>query len=115
MTIKPPTATIMRDHPRFEEFREIFLDHEPEIHEAISVPLQSCVPEIASAPGIESGEFYRIDIARMRPDQVKNMARFIQKRFGGKIEEIEAEISKQGFVPLRNEHCCVAIDLRLII
>jgi hypothetical protein len=115
MTLRPQVAHIMPGHPRYDEFAEIFLDHEPAMTESIGVPIQAPVPDVANAPGIESGRFYRIDLERMRPDQVKKMAFFIQKRFGGRIERIEKEIRELGFVPLKDEMLCVAIDMRFVI
>lgn len=68
-------------------------------------PIQNIlVPQRAQMQGAGVHEFYRLDVAKLSAEQLLRIANMVAAQCGGKPEEVQAHMIKEGFIPLRAMH-----------
>lgn len=94
------TATIRKESPRAESWREVFGSYE--------IPLQSPVPVLASAPGIEEGLFYQLDLQALTQAQRERLIGYIVKKFGVEKQEVVETLDTVG-CPILDEDVTITV------
>jgi len=81
-------ATIRENSPRAASWREVFGSFE--------IYLRSPTPELASAPGVEAGLFYQIDLQELTEIQRARMIAYIAKKFHIDEQEVADTLDDVG-------------------
>ena len=77
------------------------------------VPL--CDPKIVRAKlGETEAEVYQLDVEKLSPAQRGKLIAWISETFGDPIDEVQAELERNGF-PIRAEDVVVEFSLRAFI
>jgi hypothetical protein len=93
-------ATIRQDSVRAQAWREVFGSYE--------IPLQSPIPTQASAPGIESGFFYLLDLTSLTSEQRARLIAYIAKKFAVDEQEVAETLDTVG-CPILDEDVTITV------
>lgn len=72
------------------------------------IPLKSPFPEWASAPGVEAGLFYQIDLSAITPEQRERMIKHIARKFEVDEHEVSSTLDTIG-CPILAEDVTVVV------
>ena len=80
------------------------------------VPVQNFVPERGVMGDTGVYEFFRVDVAKLSPEQFDLVCQFVATQCHGTPEEVAAYMRQEGFIPLRALHVAgVATDTRAFL
>jgi hypothetical protein len=98
-------AHLAETSDRVETWREVYGD--------VSVPIESPVPVVANSPvGVK--KFYKVDLARLRPEQLERAIAHIVEVFGYDAEEVRVSVLGDEGLPLLADDVTVSFDARLL-
>ena len=107
MAIRPTTATIRKDSPRYPDWLQVFGGD--------TVQVTSLLPHLANGPGDNPILFYSVDVAALDADQRRRLVEHISRKFHVPPQEVERDIADpEHGVPILAVDVTVAIDARLL-
>lgn len=93
-------ATINRESSRAASWQAVFGSYE--------VPLQSPMPTLASAPGIEAGLFYLLDLQALTSAQRERLIDYIASKFQIDAREVAETLDEVG-CPILDEDVTITV------
>lgn len=79
-----------------------------EIFGSASVYIESPIGQLADLPGKPEARIFKLDLSLITPEQKQKLAEHIAQRWELPLEEVAADIDKQG-VPILDEQCYVTV------
>lgn len=106
--MRPTTATIKRECPRYQDWLEVFGTDTIQI----TMPL----PCQGSVPGVAAAEFYKLYVPSLTAEQRARLMAFLAGKFGEPPSIVEALIDDpEHGVPIKADDVSVAVDARAFL